>query len=87
MGHAHKQALANSFVKGKIRLWSNGVWQELIAPVFFVGTPGRKCAIAIEDCIWQNIIATNETDIATIESLFVLKSDNWKAANNIKELS
>lgn len=87
IGHQHLQGLANSFVKGQIKLWQNGVWEELYAPVFFVGKPGRKCAIAITDCIWQNIIATNETDIQAIESLFVVKSENWKAAHAAKELT
>lgn len=79
MGHAHKQGLANSFVKGKVRLLQNGVWEELTAPLFFVGTPGRKVALALEDSIWQNIIVTNETNPSAIEDLFVEKSPEWLA--------
>lgn len=87
IGHAHKEALANSFVKGRIRLLSDGVWCELVAPFFFVGKPGRKAAFALEDCIWQNIIATTETDIGIIESLFVEKSPQWLAAAPQGQLS
>lgn len=79
MGHAHKQGLANSFVKGRIKLLQNGVWTELTAPLFFVGTPGRKVALALEDSIWQNIIVTDETNTSKIEALFVEKSPEWLA--------
>lgn len=79
MGHQHRQGLANSFVKGRLRLLQDGVWSELQAPFFFVGKPGRKVALALEDCIWQNIIATNETDPAVIEEIFVEKSPEWLA--------
>jgi hypothetical protein len=89
IGHAHKHGLANMFVKGKVRLLNEGVWCELHAPFFFVGKPGRKAALALEDSIWQNIIVTDETDINRIEELFVEKSPQWQAAqaSSMGELS
>lgn len=80
IGHAHKEPLANMLVKGKIRVCSDGVWSDLEAPFFFVGKPGRKAAIALSDCIWQNILVTDETDPAEIEKLFVVHSEQWTAA-------
>lgn len=87
IGHQHRQGLANAFIKGRLRLLQDGAWSELVAPFFFIGTPGRKVALALEDCIWQNIITTNETDPAIIEDLFVEKSPEWYAAHSLENPS
>jgi len=84
IGHAHKQPLANMLVKGKMRVYSNGRWAAMEAPLFFVGVPGRKAAIALEDSIWQNILVTDETDPAAIENLFVSHSAQWEVFHNSK---
>ena len=88
IGHAHKHGLANSFVKGRVRLLQEGgLWEELTAPQFFISKPGRKAAYVLEDSVWQNIIATNETDPLVIEALFVEKSPQWEAAQAAKEIT
>lgn len=79
VGHAHKQPLANMLVKGRMLVSSDGRWSEMVAPLFFVGVPGRKAAIALEDSIWQNIMVTDITDPIKIEELFVEHSDEWTA--------
>ena len=78
IGHAHKRALANELLKGEMLVQSNGKWSKMSAPLFFVGVPGRKAAIALSDSIWRNILVTNETDPATIESLFVEHSEEFE---------
>jgi hypothetical protein len=80
IGHAHKKPLANMLVKGLIRVCSENRWATLEAPFFFVGSPGRKAAVALTDTIWQNILVTDETDPAKIEELFVDHSEQWTAA-------
>lgn len=79
IGHAHKEPLANMLVQGELLVQSNGRWSRMIAPLFFVGIPGRKSAIALTDSIWQNILVTNETDPSVIEAQFVEKSPQWLA--------
>lgn len=79
IGHAHKEALANMLVQGELIVQSEGRWSRMSAPLFFVGAPGRKSAIALSDSIWQNILVTDETDPAVIEELFVEKSPQWLA--------
>jgi hypothetical protein len=37
----------------------------------FVGKPGRKVAYIIETVVFQNIYATDETDIEKLENMFV----------------
>ena len=44
---------------------------ELVAPMTFVGKPGRKIAHIIETVVFQNIFATDETDIEKLELMFV----------------
>jgi hypothetical protein len=78
IGHAHKQALANELLKGEMLVQSDGRWSKMTAPLFFVGVPGRKAAIALTDSIWRNILVTEETDPAVIESLFAEPSEEFK---------
>lgn len=76
MGHEHTGDSSNIFLKGRLKLLQeDGSWQELTAPMFMVGGPGRKAAITLEDCIWQNIFATNETDLKVLEATLVRKSE------------
>lgn len=84
IGHAHKEPMANMLVKGKMLVSSAGRWSEMQAPLFFVGTVGRKAAIALEDSIWQNIIVTDETDPSRIEEIFIEHSDEWTAFHGAK---
>ena len=79
IGHSHKESLANMLVQGSLQVQSEGRWSLMTAPLFFVGVPGRKCALALSDSIWQNIIVTDETDPSVIEDLFVEKSPQWLA--------
>lgn len=72
IGHIHKQEHMNVMLQGKLILLNeDGSSQELVAPLCFVAKPGRKSAIIIEDVVWQNIYATDETDIGTLESMFL----------------
>jgi hypothetical protein len=55
----------------------DGTKQELVAPLTFVGSAGRKVAYILETTIFQNIMATDETDIDVLESMFI---DNTQPA-------
>ena len=39
--------------------------------MFFIGEPGQKVGYVIEDTVWQNIYATDETDIDRLEEMFM----------------
>jgi hypothetical protein len=86
IGHAHKQSLSNILQKGRMKVYSNGVWSLMEAPLFFIGVPGRKAAIALEDSIWQNILITDETDPDRIEDLFVTHSEEYQQFKKQKQL-
>lgn len=78
IGHYHRQAHMNIMLTGKLDiLLDGGPPQTLTAPMSFVAKPGRKVAYIHEDVVWQNIYATEETDIEKIENMFLIQTDVW----------
>lgn len=78
IGHHQNFHHVNIFLKGKITFFNDeGKAVELVAPMTFVGKPGRKIAYVHEDSIWMNVYATNETDVEKLESHFLTKSEGW----------
>lgn len=70
VGHVHKHDHMNIMLQGKMIFFKeDGSKTKVEAPLCFVSPPGRKSALALEDTVWQNIYATNETDIATLEAM------------------
>jgi hypothetical protein len=81
IGHMQKTEHLNIFLKGRVSIVNeNGGIDDLKAPMLFTGKPGRKCGYIHEDVVWLNIYPTEETDIETLESMFLDKSDNWEAS-------
>lgn len=79
IGHRQKAEHLNVLLKGRVRMvGANGQIDELVAPMFFVGQPGQKIGYIVEDMVWQNIYATSETDIETLESMFIEKDEVWQ---------
>lgn len=78
MGHAHKQASMNVMLQGKMAVLVDGTVRVIEAPATFVTPPGRKLAYIIEDVVFQNIYATDETDVDVLEDMFVDKSTSWE---------
>jgi hypothetical protein len=37
----------------------------------FIGKPGRKVAYILETVVFQNVYATEETDIEKLENMFI----------------
>lgn len=76
IGRYHKFEHMNVFLKGKMTfLKDDGEKIELTAPLTMMSNPGQKLALTHEDCIWINVYATNETDIAKIEEQFLRPSE------------
>jgi hypothetical protein len=79
VGHEHRFEHVCILLKGKMTIATpNGV-ETISAPLTFVAQPGRKVAYTHEECVWQNIHATEERDLDKIEEQFVIKSDTWCA--------
>ncbi|HQT19416.1 SET domain-containing protein-lysine N-methyltransferase [Acidovorax sp.] len=81
IGHRQRCEHMNVFLRGRVTVTNDdGSHTELVAPMTFVGNPGRKIGYVHEDMVWQNIYATDETDIETLEAMFLEKSEGWQAA-------
>lgn len=78
IGHAQRSEHMNVMLKGRVTMLNdNGTTTELVAPMVFVGKPGRKIGYVQEEMVWQNIYATTETDIEKLEATYLEKSDTW----------
>lgn len=82
VGHAQKFDHLNIMLTGKVAIVDDGKVRVLEAPLIFTGKPGRKVGYVIETCVWQNVYATEETDIDALEAHYLDKSENWKAYDN-----
>lgn len=75
IGHNHREPHFNVMLEGRLTLIrEDGTREELTAPMTFVAEPGRKIAQIHETVRWQNIYATNETDVGRIEDQLFEKS-------------
>ncbi len=80
VGHHHKAPHLNIMLQGVICLIDDaGGLLFLRAPHIFTSPPGRKTAYVLEDCVWQNVIATEERDIDALEASMFDKSAVWQA--------
>ena len=76
LGHKQRFVHMNVLVKGKVNVvQDDGTLKELCAPLTFVAGPGRKLGYVMEDLIWQNVYATEETDVDKLEEMFFDKSE------------
>jgi hypothetical protein len=72
IGKPHRKEHMCVMLQGKmIFVSADGEKKELVAPLTFVGGPGRKIAYILEDTVFQNILATDETDIEVLENMLV----------------
>jgi hypothetical protein len=76
VGHIQKFKQNNFLLQGKIAMIGDDGVKILQAPLFFVGEPGRKIGLVLEDIVWQNIWSTDETDIETLEDTYMEKSSD-----------
>jgi hypothetical protein len=75
VGKPHKVEHMCVMLQGKMVLVAeDGSKKEVCAPMTFVGTPGRKVAYIIETTVFQNIYATEETDVEKLENMFIENS-------------
>jgi hypothetical protein len=85
LSHKHKEQTMNILLKGKAAVVINDEVRVIEGPYIFVSEPGRKLGYAIEDVVWQNVLATDETDPERIEDMFVEKTDAWKIKQEEKK--
>ena len=59
----------------------------MTAPMTYLGGKGRKIAIILEDVVWQNVWATDETDVAKLEEMFVKKLSDEDKIEIMREMT
>lgn len=86
LGHAWRDAQWNIMKSGRILVMVGGKATEMRAPRAFKGPPGRKLAYVLEETVWVNVFATDETDVAAIEEIIVDKTSAWLDAMEARAL-
>lgn len=72
IGKIHKTEHFNIVLKGKARVYMDGVVSDIEAPCIFPSGVGvQKVLYIVDEMVWATIHATNETDISMIESSLV----------------
>jgi hypothetical protein len=87
VGHTQKHRHMNIMLTGKVAMITDDGVNIVQAPLIFVGEPGKKMGYVIEDCVWQNIYATEETDIEKLEAYYLEKSEAWTNSNEANFLA
>jgi hypothetical protein len=87
IGHYQKTTHMNVMLTGRVTMVKeDGTHVELTAPQTFVSKPGRKIGYIHEKVIWQNIYATDETDVEKLEEMFLEKSMTFKQHQEAQKL-
>lgn len=75
IGHYQRFEHINILLKGSVTMLNDdGTTTDMAAPFIYVSPPGKKVGYVHEDMVWQNIYATNETDVENLEELFLDKT-------------
>jgi hypothetical protein len=87
IGHRHTAPHLNIMLAGRVTMVNeDGSKTELVAPQTFVAGPGRKIGYIHETMVWQNVYATDETDVEKLEAMFLDKSATWQENQKNQQL-
>lgn len=87
IGHYHTETHLNIMLAGRVTMVNpDGSHTELVAPHTFVAGPGRKIGYIHETMVWQNVYATDETDVEKLEAMFLNKSATWQENHKNQQL-
>ncbi len=76
IGHQHKTKHLNFVMAGKVLVMMDGKIKLVVGPDVFESEAGvRKVLLVLEDTWWVTTHATEETDLAKLEELLIIKSD------------
>jgi hypothetical protein len=87
IGHCQTATHLNIMLTGRVTMVNpDGSHTELVAPHTFVAGPGRKIGYIHETMVWQNVYATDETDVEKLEAMFLDKSATWQENHKNQQL-
>lgn len=77
-GEIHKSSCINILLQGKIKLVQSDGDKIVEAPHIYVAPPGeKKAAYALEDSIFLNVHATEETDPQKLRDIFTVPPEQY----------
>jgi hypothetical protein len=85
LGHYQRHAHMNILMQGACRVLNpEGHPIEMRAPLTFVGAPGRKVGLVMEDIVWLNVYPNPDDcqDIDALEARHLLKSPTYRTHQN-----
>lgn len=87
IGKIHKHAHMNILLKGRLALvGENGDRTELVAPMTFASPAGTQKAVhVLEDTILQNVHATNERDLESLEAQLIVSDPSYQTFDRTEE--
>ena len=78
IGHYQKTEHLNIMLTGSVTIIrDDGSTDLLTAPLMYTSKPGRKIGWIHEEVVWLNVYPTTETDLDTLEKMFLDKSMTW----------
>lgn len=88
VGHSHRFSHLCILMSGTLRvLTGDGEVKEWVAPAIFTSPTGRKVLLAVKGpAVFQNLFATEETDVERLEEMLVEKSEAFLAAEEARLL-
>ena len=87
IGHRQTTTHLNIMLAGRVTMVNeDGSHTELVAPQTFVAGPGRKIGYIHETMVWQNVYATDETNVEKLETMFLDKSATWQENQKNQQL-
>lgn len=87
IGHWQKHEHLNVMLKGRATVMNDdGSTTTLVAPMTFIGKPGRKVGYIHETVIWLNIYSTTETDVEKLEATYLDKSPTYQLSQKLLDL-
>lgn len=77
IGHYQKFEHINILVQGAVQVRNeDGSLTILEAPLTFIGQPGRKVGLVLQDLVWVNVYKSDITDVAEAEAYFLDKTQS-----------
>ena len=86
VGKRHRHSTLNILLKGKMQVSDGTTTIEVEAPYVVETLPNtKKAALALEDSIWANIHATNNTNLDELEEEFIITEEEYNNLITYKE--
>lgn len=74
ISHVHKTRHQYAVMRGRVMVWTDGKFEDIVAPFVGVTEPGtRRVLYVVEDTVWITFHPTTETDMAKLEDELIIK--------------